>query len=73
MGTHDLSIVPVNDVRFHRAIADAAGNPILAVLMETVVGAMYDDRRRTVDNPPTLDSPQKCIARSIAPLEREMQ
>ena len=32
-----------------RAIAEAAGNPILAVLMETVVSAMYDDRRRTVE------------------------
>jgi GntR family transcriptional regulator, transcriptional repressor for pyruvate dehydrogenase complex len=39
----------IHDVRFHRAIADAAGNPILAVLMETVVGAMYDARRRTVE------------------------
>jgi GntR family transcriptional repressor for pyruvate dehydrogenase complex len=39
----------IHDVRFHRAIADAAGNPILAVLMETVVSAMYDDRRRTVE------------------------
>jgi GntR family transcriptional repressor for pyruvate dehydrogenase complex len=39
----------IHDVRFHRAIAEAAGNPILAVLMETVVSAMYDDRRRTVE------------------------
>ena len=39
----------IHDVRFHRAIAEAAGNPILAVLMETVASAMYDDRRRTVE------------------------
>lgn len=39
----------IHDVRFHRAIAEAAGNPILAVLMETVVSAMYDARRRTVE------------------------
>jgi GntR family transcriptional repressor for pyruvate dehydrogenase complex len=39
----------IHDVRFHRAIAAAAGNPILAVLMETVVSAIYDDRRRTVE------------------------
>jgi GntR family transcriptional repressor for pyruvate dehydrogenase complex len=39
----------IHDVRFHRAIAEAAGNPILTVLMETVVSAMYDDRRRTVE------------------------
>jgi GntR family transcriptional regulator, transcriptional repressor for pyruvate dehydrogenase complex len=39
----------IHDVRFHRAIAEAAGNPILGVLMETVVSAMYDDRQRTVE------------------------
>jgi GntR family transcriptional repressor for pyruvate dehydrogenase complex len=39
----------IHDVRFHRAIAEAAGNPILAVLMETIVSAIYDDRRRTVE------------------------
>ena len=39
----------IHDVRFHRAIAEAAGNPILGVLMETVVGAMYDERQRTVE------------------------
>jgi len=39
----------IHDVRFHRAIAEAAGNPILTVLMETVVSAMYDDRRRSVE------------------------
>jgi GntR family transcriptional regulator, transcriptional repressor for pyruvate dehydrogenase complex len=39
----------IHDVRFHRAIAEAAGNPILAVLMETVATAVYDERRRTVE------------------------
>jgi GntR family transcriptional regulator, transcriptional repressor for pyruvate dehydrogenase complex len=39
----------IHDVRFHRAIAEAAGNPILGVLMETVAGAMYDERQRTVE------------------------
>jgi GntR family transcriptional repressor for pyruvate dehydrogenase complex len=39
----------IHDVRFHRAIAEAAGNPILAVLMETVATAFYDERRRTVE------------------------
>jgi GntR family transcriptional regulator, transcriptional repressor for pyruvate dehydrogenase complex len=39
----------IHDVRFHRAIAEAAGNPILAVLMETVATAIYDERRRTVE------------------------
>jgi GntR family transcriptional repressor for pyruvate dehydrogenase complex len=39
----------IHDVRFHRAIAEAAGNPILGILMETVVSAMYDERQRTVE------------------------
>jgi GntR family transcriptional repressor for pyruvate dehydrogenase complex len=39
----------IHDVRFHRAIAEAAGNPILGILTETVVGAMYDARQRTVE------------------------
>ncbi len=39
----------IHDVRFHRAIAEAAGNPILGILMETAVSAMYDARQRTVE------------------------
>ena len=38
----------VHDVRFHRAIARAAGNPILAALMETITANMYDSRQVTV-------------------------
>lgn len=39
----------VHDVLFHRAIAQASGNPILAALMETMTSAMYDSRRKTVE------------------------
>lgn len=39
----------IHDVLFHRLIARAAGNPILAALMETVVTALYDARRKTVE------------------------
>jgi GntR family transcriptional regulator, transcriptional repressor for pyruvate dehydrogenase complex len=39
----------VHDVLFHRAIAQASGNPILAALMETITSAMYDSRRKTVE------------------------
>jgi GntR family transcriptional repressor for pyruvate dehydrogenase complex len=39
----------IHDVRFHRTIAEAAGNPILAVLMQTIATALYDQRRRTVE------------------------
>ncbi len=38
----------VHDIRFHRAVAVAAGNPILASLVEMVSGLFYEHRRRTV-------------------------
>jgi GntR family transcriptional repressor for pyruvate dehydrogenase complex len=38
----------IHDVRFHRTIASASGNPILASLMETITSALYDGRRKTV-------------------------
>jgi GntR family transcriptional repressor for pyruvate dehydrogenase complex len=44
----------IHDVRFHRTIARAAGNPILAALMETITASLYDDRRLTVDNTANL-------------------
>src|SRR6202020_3274004 len=37
----------IHDVRFHRTIARASGNPILASLMETITSALYDGRRKT--------------------------
>jgi GntR family transcriptional repressor for pyruvate dehydrogenase complex len=39
----------VHDVLFHRIIAQASGNPILAAIMETVTSSMYDRRRKTVE------------------------
>lgn len=44
----------IHDVRFHRTIARASGNPILAALMETVASALYDARRQTVENTTNL-------------------
>jgi GntR family transcriptional repressor for pyruvate dehydrogenase complex len=38
----------VHDVRFHRTIARAAGNPILAALMETITANLYESRQVTV-------------------------
>jgi GntR family transcriptional repressor for pyruvate dehydrogenase complex len=38
----------IHDVRFHRTIAEASGNPILASLMVTLTSALYDGRRKTV-------------------------
>ncbi len=40
----------VHDVIFHRVIAQASGNPILAAIMETIVSALYDSRRKTVEH-----------------------
>ena len=44
----------IHDVRFHRTIAQASGNPILAALMETITSALYDDRRKTVERTTSL-------------------
>ena len=40
----------IHDVRFHRTIARASGNPILGALMETISASLYDTRRMTVHN-----------------------
>ncbi|MFT4113947.1 FadR/GntR family transcriptional regulator [Silvibacterium sp.] len=40
----------IHDVLFHRVIAQAAGNPILAAIMESVSSSMYDTRRHTVEH-----------------------
>src|ERR1700728_840344 len=39
----------IHAVRFHRVIAQASGNPILAALMETITSALYDERRKTAE------------------------
>jgi GntR family transcriptional repressor for pyruvate dehydrogenase complex len=39
----------IHDVLFHRIVAQAAGNPILSALMETITSSMYDKRRKTVE------------------------
>ncbi len=38
----------IHDVRFHRIIGEASGNPILSALMETISASFYDARRLTV-------------------------
>ncbi|MGH9799842.1 MAG: FadR/GntR family transcriptional regulator [Blastocatellia bacterium] len=38
----------IHDIRFHRAIASASGNPILATLVEMVSAVMYGQRRETI-------------------------
>jgi GntR family transcriptional repressor for pyruvate dehydrogenase complex len=39
----------LHDIRFHRAVAAAARNPLLAAIMEMVADLFYDQRKRTVD------------------------
>ena len=39
----------VHDIRFHRAVALAAGNPILASLVEMVSEIFYEHRRKTAE------------------------
>jgi GntR family transcriptional repressor for pyruvate dehydrogenase complex len=38
----------IHDIRFHRAIAEASGNPTLATLVEMVSAVMYERRRETI-------------------------
>jgi GntR family transcriptional repressor for pyruvate dehydrogenase complex len=40
----------IHDVRFHRTIARASGNPILGALMETITANLYDARLTTVQH-----------------------
>jgi GntR family transcriptional repressor for pyruvate dehydrogenase complex len=40
----------VHDLRFHRAVAAAARNPLLAAIMEMVADLFYDQRKSTVDS-----------------------
>lgn len=39
----------VHDIRFHRAVATASGNPILASMVEMLSNVFYERRRRTVN------------------------
>lgn len=39
----------IHDILFHRIIAKASGNPILAALIKTITTAMYEKRRKTVE------------------------
>ena len=44
----------IHNVGFHRAIAQASGNPILAALMETVSTALYNELRKSLQRPRNL-------------------
>jgi GntR family transcriptional repressor for pyruvate dehydrogenase complex len=38
----------VHDIQFHRAIAQAAGNPVLAALVDMVADLFYEQRKKSV-------------------------
>jgi GntR family transcriptional repressor for pyruvate dehydrogenase complex len=40
----------LHDIRFHRAVAAASGNPILASIVEMVAGMFYEARRLNADD-----------------------
>lgn len=44
----DAQAFLVHDIRFHRAVAAASGNPILAAVVEMVSGIFYETRRQNV-------------------------
>src|SRR4030095_11458278 len=46
----DAQTFLIHDIRFHRAVAAASGNPILASLVEMVSALFYEQRRKTVTN-----------------------
>jgi len=39
----------IHDLLFHRIVSQASGNPILAAIIETITSALYDSRRKTVE------------------------
>lgn len=45
----DVQRFLIHDIRFHRAIAAAARNPLLAAIMEMVAELFYEHRKTTVD------------------------
>jgi GntR family transcriptional repressor for pyruvate dehydrogenase complex len=45
----DVQRFLIHDIRFHRAIAAAARNPLLAAIMEMVADLFYDQRTATVE------------------------
>jgi GntR family transcriptional repressor for pyruvate dehydrogenase complex len=54
----------LHDVQFHRTIAQASGNPILAALIKTITAAMYEKRLKTVERASYL--------RDMAEMHREI-
>ena len=64
----------IHDIRFHRAVASASGNPILASLVEMVSALFYEQRRKTATRAAELRGPaeyHRRIYRAIREKDRE--
>jgi len=64
----------VHDIRFHRAVAAASGNPILASVVEMVSAIFYERRRQTADRAHDLRGPAQLhrrIYQAIRARDRE--
>ena len=54
LAVHDLAVVKEldarieADLRFHHVLAQATGNPVFILLLETLAGFMYQSRRKTL-------------------------
>jgi GntR family transcriptional regulator, transcriptional repressor for pyruvate dehydrogenase complex len=46
----DAQTFLIHDIRFHRSVAEASGNPILASLVEMVSALFYEQRRKTAQH-----------------------
>src|SRR5207237_627800 len=63
--TEDPLTFLVHDIRFHRAVATASRNPILASVVEMVSASFYEQRRQTASPTHGVRSPSmKSRARS---------
>jgi GntR family transcriptional repressor for pyruvate dehydrogenase complex len=65
---NDAQTFLVHDIRFHRAIAAACGNPILASIVEMVSTLFYEERRKTAElsaDPPSVAQMHRQIYHAI--------
>jgi GntR family transcriptional repressor for pyruvate dehydrogenase complex len=63
----------VHDIRFHRAVAGASGNPILASIVDMVSTLFYEQRRRTAGlarNPKAVAEMHRQIYQAIRVRDR---
>ena len=64
----DAQAFLVHDIRFHRAVAAASGNPILAAAGRDGLGLFYETRKpERASRPRSARSRRKCTAASITP------